>query len=427
MKTIQSKLFVVALLALATSVQAQLAPSIRDAVLNEDGSYDTWFGTMTPMSGELSNEGWYSHAEHGHLYIFARGNGFWLYDPNVDALGDDFSGFIFTNPSLFPQMFIQGARWYFYVPGVEGPAATPRVFINRDGNVVLLPKATTDSIVDVAVSDENFSSLVAAVSAAGLVETLDEGGPFTVFAPVNDAFAALDPNTLNDLLTNPDSKDALTNILTYHVVSGRITSDMLGLDVISLLKGATAGGYVEMLNGSDVRVDVTPFGVMLNGSAMVVEADIEVGNGVIHVINEVLLPPADIIDTAIDAGIFNTLYAAIQAAGLEATLRETDNLTVFAPTDDAFAALGEETINSLIAQPEVLGNILAYHVIADEVYSASVPTGPVPMFNGDEAIVSIAEDGTLMINDANIIVTDIVASNGVIHVIDAVILPPADE
>ena len=427
MKTIKTQFFALASIFAGTlSLEAQLAPSLNDAVDNGNGSFTNWFGTFSPLDGQLANEAWYSHAEHGHLYIWARGNGFWVYDENIDALGEGFSGFAFTNPSLFPQFFIQGVGWYLYVPGVMGPDATPRIFINRDGNVVLLPKVSPDSIVDVAAGIEDFSSLVAAVGAAGLVETLDQGGPLTVFAPTNAAFGQLDPTVLNDLLTNPESQDALINILGYHVVPGRITSGMLGLDVVNLLKGATSGGYVEMLNGSDLRVDVTPFGVMLDGTAMVVDPDIEVGNGIIHVIDQVLLPPQDIIDTAINAGIFNTLYAAIDVAGLEQTLRETDGLTVFAPTDDAFAALGEETINALLADPAALGNILAYHVVAAEVYSANVEAGLVGMFNGDTAEISVTEDGTLMINDANIIVTDIVASNGVIHVIDAVILPPAE-
>jgi uncharacterized surface protein with fasciclin (FAS1) repeats len=201
---------------------------------------------------------------------------------------------------------------------------------------------------------------------------------------------------------------------------------MLGLDVVSLLKGATVNGYVETVNGSDLRIDVTPFGVMLDGTTMVTTPDIEAGNGIIHVINEVLLPPQDIVGTAIDAGIFTTLVAAVQAAGLETTLRETDGLTVFAPTDDAFAALGAETINSLLANPTALADILAYHVVAAPVYSANVAAGPVGMFNGDDATLSVTAEGTLKINDANIVITDIVASNGVIHVIDAVILPPSE-
>lgn len=426
MKKLNKLIFAIVLFAGASALQGQLALTLQDAVDNGDGSFTTWFGTVTPLDGELVNEGWYRHEEHGDVYIFARESWFWIYDPNLAALGGDLTGFIFTTPTLFPQFFVQGATWFFYVPGVDGPDATPRIFVNRAGEVVLLPKATIDSIVDVASSIEDFSSLVAAVVAADLVETLDGEGPFTVFAPLNSAFAKIDTATLDDLLTNPDSKAALADILTYHVVPGRITSDMLGLGAVNLLSGASTSGFVKMVNGSDVRVDITPFGVMLNEKAMVVDPDIEVGNGIIHVIDEVLMPPADIIDTAINAGIFNTLYAAIDAAGLEATLRETDGLTVFAPTDDAFALLGEDTINNLLANPTVLADILAYHVFVGEVYSADAPEGAITMFNSDDAVISVTPEGTLKINDANIIVTDIVASNGIIHVIDAVILPPTE-
>lgn len=134
------------------------------------------------------------------------------------------------------------------------------------------------TIVDIAVGNPDFSTLVAAVTAAGLVETLSGEGPFTVFAPTNDAFAAL-PAGLVDKLLLPENKDVLTQILTYHVVSGKVMST----DV--------AAGEVPSVEGSPITVTVDGGTVMLNDSATVTAVDIEASNGVIHVIDAVILPP----------------------------------------------------------------------------------------------------------------------------------------
>jgi len=410
------------------SAQSGLAPALNDAVLNPDGSYSNWFGTYFATGEALQDADWIYHTDHGFLYLAATGEDLWIYDPNVDALGEALDGWLYTSRDFFPFFAVHADTplYLLFVRGAEGPATTPRVFVNAESyDSLFLSKDTTQTIVDIAVGNPAFSSLVTAVSTAGLVETLSSPGPFTVFAPTNDAFAALDPDTLNDLLTNPESLGALTGILTYHVVEGRVLSGDLGLDLSAILRGEAFSGFVTTVGGADLRVDVTPFGIMLNGTTMVATPDVVASNGVIHVIDQVLLPPKDIVDTAIDAG-FSTLVAAVQAAGLEDTLRAPGNLTVFAPTDDAFAALGTDTINALLADPETLANILAYHVVGAKVYASEVSPGPVTMSNTDEATLSVGMDGGLMINDANIILTDVPASNGVIHVIDAVILPPSE-
>jgi uncharacterized surface protein with fasciclin (FAS1) repeats len=163
--------------------------------------------------------------------------------------------------------------------------------------------------------------------------------------------------------------------------------------------------------------------------------DIEASNGVIHVIDAVILPPSeesasamDIVDTAIGAGDFDTLVQAIQAAGLEDALRGEGPLTVFAPTDAAFAALPEGTLEALLADPTgQLQQILLYHVLNGQVMAADVADGLMAStLQGDD--VNFAVDGNkVTINDVSIVLTDIEASNGVIHVIDAVILPPVPD
>ncbi|MEM9320785.1 MAG: fasciclin domain-containing protein [Pseudomonadota bacterium] len=139
------------------------------------------------------------------------------------------------------------------------------------------PMGGEPNIVEVAASNDSFSTLVAAVDAAGLVDTLSGPGPFTVFAPTNDAFAALPPGTVDSLLL-PENRDQLVAILTYHVVPGAVTSDQL---VGQRLNVAT-------VNGATVHIDGT-HGVRVN-QATVTTADIMASNGVIHVIDQVLLP-----------------------------------------------------------------------------------------------------------------------------------------
>jgi uncharacterized surface protein with fasciclin (FAS1) repeats len=171
---------------------------------------------------------------------------------------------------------------------------------------------------------------------------------------------------------------------------------------------------------------------MIN-DATVVAADIEASNGVIHVIDSVLLPPAeaeamDIVDTAIEAGQFSTLVAAVQAAGLVETLKGEGPYTVFAPTDEAFAAALDAlglTPEELLADTETLTDILLYHVVPGAVYAADV-AGLESATTAQGSDIAITIDGeTVMINDATVVAADIEASNGVIHVIDSVLLPPA--
>jgi uncharacterized surface protein with fasciclin (FAS1) repeats len=133
------------------------------------------------------------------------------------------------------------------------------------------------NIVETAVGNGSFKTLVAAVTAAGLVETLSGAGPFTVFAPLDDAFAALPEGTVESLVL-PENKDQLTGILTYHVVAGKVMST----DLSDGMKATT-------VNGGEITIHLTDGKVMIN-DAEVVSADIETSNGVIHVINKVIMP-----------------------------------------------------------------------------------------------------------------------------------------
>ncbi len=266
-------------------------------------------------------------------------------------------------------------------------------------------------IVDVASDAGVFQTLLTAVGVAGLEDTLRGEGPFTVFAPTDEAFAALPADTLNALL---EDVDALTAVLLYHVVAGAAVP---ASEVVGLTEVTTANGLILPVDTSD--------GVKI-GTANVVQTDIMASNGIIHVIDSVLLPPADemdIVDTAVAAGRFNTLAAALGAAGLVDALRGDGPFTVFAPNDEAFAKLPEGTIEALLADPETLAQILLYHVVPGALEATDVLSrNQLKTLNGARAAISSGSSGAF-IDDARIIATDIFTSNGVIHEIDAVILP----
>ncbi len=277
-------------------------------------------------------------------------------------------------------------------------------------DTVILPP---DDIVDTAIKDGRFKTLVAAVQAAGLVETLKGEGPFTVFAPTDQAFAKLPAGTLTTLL-KPENKQQLVDILTYHVVAGKLPA----AEVVKQFEIKTA-------QGQPVLVKVDGDKVFIN-NAQVILTDIRAGNGIIHVIDAVILPPKDIVDTAAGDARFKTLVAAVQAAGLVETLKGEGPFTVFAPTDQAFAKLPAGTLNELL-KPEnkqKLTDILTYHVVSGKVYAKDVVNlTEATTVLGKNVTIKVM-DGKVYINDAQVIITDILCSNGVIQVIDTVILPP---
>ncbi|MFO8035684.1 MAG: fasciclin domain-containing protein [Anaerolineales bacterium] len=268
----------------------------------------------------------------------------------------------------------------------------------------------TRDIVDVAAEDERFSTLVAAVQAAGLVDALKAEGPLTVFAPTDDAFAALPEGTVDALLNDIPT---LTDILLYHVVDGKV----MAKDVVELTQAQT-------LQGQFVDIKVEDGNVFID-DAQVIITDIETANGVIHVIDAVIQPETrDIVDVASEDGRFSTLVTAVQAAGLVDVLKAEGPLTVFAPTDDAFAALPEDTLNTLLGHnTPALADILLYHVVDGKVMAKDViELSEAETLLGQNVSISVM-DGKVMVNDAEVIITDLETSNGVIHVIDAVLIP----
>ena len=270
-------------------------------------------------------------------------------------------------------------------------------------------------IVDTAVAAGQFKTLAAALQAADLVDALKGKGPFTVFAPTDEAFAKLPKGTVDGLL-KPEAKGALTGILTYHVVSGAVDA----AKVVKLSNATT-------LNGQRVDIAVKDGAVMVD-NAKVVVTDIKCSNGIIHVIDAVILPASDNIPaTAVKAGTFKTLVAAAKAAGLVDALSGGKPLTVFAPTDEAFGRLPKGTVESLLKPENIeqLKQILLYHVVAGRVYSdQALQLKEAPSLAGPMLKISAGKKGAF-INKSKLTALDIEASNGVIHVIDTVLMPPA--
>lgn len=278
---------------------------------------------------------------------------------------------------------------------------------------VPLTLAQGKDIVETAVGAGQFKTLAAALEAADLVGALQGEGPFTVFAPTDEAFSQLPEGTVETLL-KPENKDQLKAVLTYHVVSGKV----MAADVADISGAKTLNGQQLDIqaDGGTVHVD----------QAKVVKADIECDNGVIHVIDQVVLPASDnLVETAEKAGKFNTLLAAAKAAGLAEVLSGKDELTVFAPTDEAFGKLPAGTVESLL-KPEnkqKLASVLKYHVVSGRVYSSdALKAGEANTLEGSTVKIQ-ADNSGARVNDAKLLKTDIDASNGVIHVIDSVLLP----
>jgi uncharacterized surface protein with fasciclin (FAS1) repeats len=269
----------------------------------------------------------------------------------------------------------------------------------------------TKDIIDTAVGAGSFKTLAAAIGAAGLVQDLKGKGPFTVFAPTDEAFAKLPKGTLEKLL-EPKNKSMLQSILAYHVVSGDVGS----AQVVKLSNAATLGGQ-------RVDVRVTDGGVFID-NAKVTTTDIRCSNGVIHVIDTVLMPNTDdVVATAVSAGSFKTLTAAIEAAALVEALKGDGPFTVFAPTDEAFAALPKGTVENLL-KPEnkaKLASLLKYHVVSGRVFSDVAAKGVTAATLQGHEIKTRTVDGQVFVNDARVVKADIDAKNGVIHVIDRVL------
>lgn len=296
--------------------------------------------------------------------------------------------------------------------GLTGPCPSPCTGETTASNMTLVAHQAPKNIVETAVAAGSFNTLAAALKAADLVGVLTGDGPFTVFAPTDAAFAMLPAGTVETLL-KPENKAQLRAVLLYHVVPG----NAMAKDVVGKKAWATA-------NGQQLNVETRGDTVMID-NARVTATDVAASNGVIHVIDTVILPETKTIPQVADAaGSFSTLLAAVKAAGLAETLSGEGPFTVFAPTDEAFAALGT-TVQDLL-KPEnkdKLASILKYHVVSGRVFAAQAKDLKEATTVNGQSVKIESKWGKVMVGGAEVVTADIDASNGVIHVINKVLIP----
>ena len=269
------------------------------------------------------------------------------------------------------------------------------------------------NIVETAADAGSFNTLLAAAKAAGLAEELSTG-EYTVFAPTDEAFSKVDKEAVASLL-KPENKDQLVAILKYHVVPGKV----MAADAAKVKSAPT-------LNGQQLALDVTATPPTVGG-AEISKTDIVCSNGVIHVVDAVIMPVTKTIpEVATDVGKFKTLLAAAKAAGLAETLGTEGPFTVFAPTDKAFENLPEGTVETLLKpeNKEKLADILKYHVVSGRVYAAdALKAKKAETLLKGKMLQATKSDEGVKVNEAKVLMPNVEASNGVIHVIDSVLLP----
>lgn len=327
------------------------------------------------------------------------------------------------------------------------PLLTSTPAVTATGGVTTAQPGTIAAIL---AARPEFSTLTTAIDVVQLIEELNGDTPYTLFAPTNDAFAALPAGTLDALLASPST---LASVIQNHLLIEEASSDRLvGL------------GSVLTTLGQTLPITLTADGVVQLGDATIIEADIEATNGVIHGIDTVLLP-ADLVitptvgttagaaaqvtatqtlstgqqiittiaATATIADIVQTtpelemLATALGAAGLVPALQLPGQLTLFAPTNAAFDAIPPQQLQTLLNTTGELAPLLQYHLVADAALAAElVRLGTALSTTSQPLTITVAADGVVQVNNARIVQADIVATNGVIHLIDVVLSPPQE-
>ncbi|MFY0689599.1 MAG: fasciclin domain-containing protein [Cyclobacteriaceae bacterium] len=280
------------------------------------------------------------------------------------------------------------------------------------GEEEIAPQENLDDIVTLAQSN-GFNSLAAALTRADLIGALQGDGPFTVFAPSDEAFSALLTEIGQTSVDNVPA-NVLAEILKYHVIEGVVRST----DV--------SDGAVATLEGTRITLS-TASGITVNGNSVVDGYDLEASNGIIHTIDGVLVPESAgmFVNTVLEPAYFNkdftTLVSAVVKADLTSTLLSAENLTIFAPSNDAFTAAGVD-VNSLSAQD--LAGVLAYHVLTSKVLSTGIPA-KATTFGGGAINFSLTSSGNFINGNTEIVAVDIESGSGVVHVLNDVLLPPS--
>jgi len=284
---------------------------------------------------------------------------------------------------------------------------------NDDDEKVVLP---TSNILQLVKGTPELSTLNTAIGAAGLESALSSTDKsYTVFAPTNTAFGKLPEGALESLLADPEG--ALSNILLYHALDGVYSPEKL-----------SAQTSLEALNGETLEVTVSGSVISVNDIKLSV-APVYATNGVVYIIESVLVPTVrpfnkTLMQLVTESNVHKTLKAALIAAKLDDELSDPEtSITLFAPTDAAFALLPEGTVESLLTDPEGdLKNILLYHALNSKILASEFTEGSITTLLGVPVSITIV-DGVVNVNNAKVTLKNVVGTNGIIHVIDAVLIP----
>ena len=333
---------------------------------------------------------------------------------DVNANIDSQTGLSFNNPVSFQSNVsnTSGGIIYTHVFTVAGTYNYDCSVGSHaaNGMVGAINVNSSNTIYDIVSNSVDHTTLKTAIDACALDGVLSGSGPFTLFAPTDAAFNLLPAGTVTALLNDIPQ---LTDILKHHVVADSVMSGML-----------TNNQIVTTLHGTDVTVTISGGNVYID-NAMVTLADLVADNGVVHVIDAVLLPPTNTVyDIVSNSPDHTTLKAAIDACSLDGVLSGPGPFTLFAPTDAAFNLLPAGTVTALLNDIPQLTDILKHHVVGSSVMSTMLSNNQVvTTLNGTDITVTINSMGDVFIDNAQVVVADIVADNGVVHVIDAVLLP----
>ncbi len=381
-------------LSLTTTTVAQVVTTTTAACVDSDGDGWGWDGTMSCLVDHAPST----------ACVDSDGDG-WGWDGENSCLVED------TVTSAGECTDTDGDGWGWN--GVE--SCLPGAGSDDHG----MDTGSSVTLTELAAGAPNFTVLATALQLTGLDSVLsDDKAAYTVFAPNDQAFELLGEDTISALIADPDT---LREILLTHVIPG-VADSTVALSLV--------GSTVESAGGTNLALSINDESLYVNTSK-VIATDIEASNGVVHVLDRVILPRAvtrasgTIVDVAVANGSFNKLVVALQAAGLDAVLSDPDaEFTVFAPTDDAFAALGDDTIAALLSDIDSLTGILLTHVISgasvDSTTALSLTGGSVETASGASVDLSI-RGHELYVNNSQVIGADIVTDNGIIHVIDTVI------
>lgn len=284
----------------------------------------------------------------------------------------------------------------------------------------LAQEENSQTVWQIIQDDESSSDFEAWVKAAGLVDNLQGDGPFTVFAPTNEAMAVFETEAANHAVT-------YTDMLLYHLVNGRYLAPHIANQ-----------SSLQTLFGERVGITVENGEIVLNDTTTITLTDVEAANGVVHIIDTILTPPENTLrfmdkdavsenlaEVLAADGRFTTFLSLSEQVGLDDDLNNSyHNYTVFAPTDDAFAQMTDEQKEQWLTDQEDIDMLLSYHLVSDRLGINQIATDDyIPTNEGRPLFVSVDENSTVWLNGQPLQEFNITAANGVIHVVDAVLMP----